>query len=418
MNRRKKINEVFTPRNPKVNTGMYIKRPELEKTLSRSVQGTMHSFLYGESGNGKSWMYKKVFSDERINYVVANCANASRNGSISDEIYSVCIDSGGSVKKSYKETKKAGISALMVANAELSHEGKYEIIQEDKLLTAFEALSSKKRNEKSVIVLDNVETIFKNENLMGELSDIVILLDDSRYAKHNVKFLIVGVPNEVLQYFSTAKNPSSVGNRIEEIPRITGLDYPQVLDLIKRGFEEHLLIDMSETQIKRLSRHVYNVTLGVPQRIHEFCECLAYSIEDNDWIYTPDLLEKSDFDWLQKGLRESYSLIDKQLNSEGTLDGRRNQVIYSIGMLSTHHITTNKIGEVINKEFPNTCPDSNSGIGQVLANLSKRENRMLKKISNSESYALCDPRYLMCIRIMLYKDLETEKVKKKGFRLN
>ncbi len=50
---RKKVNEVFTPRNSKVNPEMYVDRPKLEKLLLRSIHGSMHSFLFGESGTGK-----------------------------------------------------------------------------------------------------------------------------------------------------------------------------------------------------------------------------------------------------------------------------------------------------------------------------------------------------------------------------
>lgn len=348
--------------------------------------------------------------------MIANCANASRKGSITEEIYSSCVDSGHTVKTGFKETKKAGLTA--VATAELSHEGEYEIVQEDKLISAFEILGERGKGKKSVIVLDNVETIFGSSQLMGELSDIIILLDDSRYAQHNVKFLIVGVPNEVINYFSSAKNTSSVGNRIEEVPRVTGLDYPQVRELVERGFGKYLKINLTDTQTRRLSRHVFDITLGVPQRIHEYCECLAYKVEDNSWKYNPELLEEADIAWLLKGLRECYTVINGHLNSDETSDGRRNQVIYAIGKVATHQIDTNKIGELIAKEFPESSPESKSGIGQVLGHLSKGSNPVLKKISNSNAYSLADPRFLMCIRIMLFIDEDTGKVRKKAFRLN
>ena len=412
---RKEIGEIFTPRNSQVNSDMYIERQGLEKELYRSVNGSMHSFLFGESGNGKSWLYKKVLKDNNINYVVANCASASIKKSITDEIRSVCIDMGSSKKTGYKETKKAGFSAG--ATGEFSHEGEYVIHQQDSLLESFKSFNKQSSGHKSVIVFDNVETIFKNENLMGELSDIIILLDDERYAKYKIKFLIVGVPNEVIRYFSSAKNPSSVGNRIDEIERVASLEYLQVLDLVNRGFNDYLKVNIPDIQTKRLSRHVYDITLGVPQRIHEYCECMAYSIEDNKWVYSHDLMDVADFKWLKKGLRECYSVIEACLNSEETTDGRRNQVIYALGRHAVHQVDTTKIGETIVEEFPNTAPDSNSGIGQVLAYLSKGQNPIVRKIPNSNSYSVTDPRYLMCIRIILYKDMETETVRKKVFKI-
>lgn len=411
-----KVNEIFTPRNPDVNTKMYVSRPDLEKCLYRSIEGSMHSFLFGESGNGKSWLYKKVFLEKGVNYVVANCANASRKKSITDEIYSVCIPPGSTLKKSYKETKTAGVN--VVGKAELSHQGEYEVIQTDKLLSAFEALNKISSSEKSVIVLDNVETILRNETLMSELSDIIILLDDSIYAKYLVKFLIVGVPNEVLKYFSSTKNPSSVGNRIEELPRVTGLSDRQIGRFIELGFNKYLNISLTDDQKEMLTQHIFNITLGVPQRMHEICECIAYEIEDNNYVFDETLLEKADSKWLFKGLRECYSVIEKHMNSSETLEGRRNQVLYAIGKSNTHQYSTNKIGEIISAEFPNSSPESNSGIGQVLGYLSKGDNPILTKTSSNNFYVICDPRYLMCIRLVLYKDKASDQVKKKEFKIH
>lgn len=415
MIQRKKVNEVFTPRNPKVNVDMYIPRETLEKSLFRSIDGTMHSFLFGESGNGKSWLYKKVFEEKEINFVVANCANASRKDSIVDEIYSVCMGDCSVTKTSYKESKKAGLK--LVGTCELAHEGTYEILQEDRLLQAFRKLSSKSKSEKTVIVLDNVETIIANGKLMGELSDIIILLDDERYADFGIKFLVVGLPNQVVEYFSAAKNAASVANRVEEISRVAGLDGGQVRDLVRHGVRQ-LKIEMTPGQIKSLSKHINNVTLGVPQRVHEYCETLAYNIEDNDWVYSEDLLEKSDHAWLIKGLRECYTVIDSYLNADETIAGRRNQVIYVLGQNSLHQVHTNKVGKALAEEFPATKPESNSGIGQILAHLSKGDTPILKKIPKSSAYVLTDPRYLMCIRLMLFKNEETEQVRKKSFRFN
>ncbi len=165
-----------------------------------------------------------------------------------------------------------------------------------------------------------------------------------------------------------------------------------------------------------LHRPIFSITLGVPQRIHEYCECLAYNIEDNDWVYEKKLLDSSDQQWLIKGLRECYVKLSSALNSDVTVDGRRNQVIYSLGINTSHEINTQKIANILADEFTKTALGSNSGIGNILAHLSKGDNPILKKISGS--YIFTNPRFLMCIRVILYKDPETEKVIKKKFKLN
>lgn len=416
MAKRKYINEVFTPRNAQV-TDMYVPRDVLEKMLLRSVNGSMHSFLFGESGSGKTWLYKKVLQSHKLNFRVANCARACNLDSLTDEIYSVC---GGrtATKTGYKELTSASVSAI--ATAEISHEGNYELEKPDKLLDSYKQLNGgfTLKKKVAVIVLDNVETLLRRQDLLDELANIVILLDDERYSGYNVKYLIVGVPNEVIQYFGSTNNSSSVANRIEEIQKVSGLSKLQVSSLLRKGFIKYLKVKINDTVLHNLVEHVHEITLGVPQRIHEYCECLAYLIKENEWNYIPSLLEDADKQWLSKGLRESYGVVSSHLNSDETAEGRRNQVIYCIGKISGHEIDTNKIGEVLSHYFPNTAPESKSGIGQVLSYLCKTETPILKKVENSSHYVLADPRYLMCIRVSLYKDNNSENVRKRKFKLN
>jgi predicted GTPase len=63
--KKNEIKKVFTPRNNTVNKKMYIHRKELELELKRKINGSKHILIYGDSGCGKSWLYKKVLSDEK-----------------------------------------------------------------------------------------------------------------------------------------------------------------------------------------------------------------------------------------------------------------------------------------------------------------------------------------------------------------
>lgn len=411
---RLKITDVFTPRKTDVNSMMYIARPANEKNLLRSIEGSMHSFLFGESGNGKTWLYKSVFKANDINYVVANCARASMQRSIVEEVYSVSVKENTPVKKGFKEGKKGGVS--IGGKAEFSHEDSYEI-NVDKLLLAYRSLHKRFGKSGAVIVLDNIETILKNEERMAELSDMIILLDDARYSKFSIKFLLVAVPNDVISYFSSSKNPTSVGNRIEECPRLTGLSRQQVREFVSKGFNSGLLVGLSGKEVEYLSNYIFQVTLGIPQRVHELCASLAYEIEDNGWQFTFMLTEPATQNWLLKGLRESYAVVESKMNANSMPDGRRNQVMYAISTLTKHQFDTKDIGNIVSKEFPSKKPLSNTGIGQILASFTKGEQPIIRKQTHSSYYTICDPRYLMCIRAMLVKN-NYGGISKKGFSIS
>ncbi|MFP3373596.1 AAA family ATPase, partial [Pseudomonas sp. SIMBA_068] len=80
---------------------MYVHRPRLELELSRAFKRNSHTLIFGESGNGKSWLYKKVLEDDGITYVTVNCANAARIKSLTNEICNCLVAPGTAVNLGY-----------------------------------------------------------------------------------------------------------------------------------------------------------------------------------------------------------------------------------------------------------------------------------------------------------------------------
>lgn len=80
--RRFRPDEVFTPRSPSVNQEMYVKRTDLERSLSNAIKGSKNIIVSGESGSGKTWLYKSVFEAEGVTFESVNLSNASLKGSL------------------------------------------------------------------------------------------------------------------------------------------------------------------------------------------------------------------------------------------------------------------------------------------------------------------------------------------------
>jgi len=397
------IADVFTPRSARVNEKTYIPRLALESALIRSISGSLHSVLFGESGNGKSWLYKKVLDQHGYHYKVANCGNASRLGGLTNEIANALTPSGTAKKVGYSEKKEAGVSA-MIASARVDHAAEYQLQQTEPLLAAMQRFRKDIAKGDGVIVLDNLESIFQSDRHMCELADIIILLDDERYAATKLKFLIVGVPNGILEYFARTKNLESVANRLEELPKVSGLNVAMVKTLVKKGFNEHLKVGLSQSDLDEIGTHIHHVTLGVAQRIQEYCEKLAYKLDDNRNIFSHDLLVSTDQDWLRMGLRQAYTVVESHLNSKRTAIARRNQVVYCIGRINNHQVDVTKVAEKIREEFPTTANSSSMGVGAILSELAANDPRLLTKNPKTKEYRIADPRYLMCIRLMLRKN--------------
>lgn len=413
MSPRKEITEVFTPRRSEVNVNMYVHRHRLELELSRAFKRNSHTLIFGESGNGKSWLYKKVLEDDGITYVTVNCANAARIKSLTKEICNCLIAPGTALNLGYNVEKVGELSAAFMKGT-LKQNDRFDITQEEPLLMAFKLYASA-NDQKKIIVLDNLESIFTSSDLMDELSNIIILLDDTRYAECNINFLVVGVPNGVLQYFRDVKNAESVANRLQEIQKVSGLDSGQVCEIVSKGFT-HLQIPLSGAALIEISEHVSDVTLGIAQRVHEFCEHLAYAIEDNGWTYIPKTLQAANIAWLTAGLRHAYSVVEKNLNSRETTVARRNQVIYCIGKVKRHEFDSNDIDKLVRENFPLTVPNTNMGIGSILSDLATSSSPLISKNEHTGGYSVKDPRFLMCIKLILYTDSH-EKVQCRKFQV-
>jgi hypothetical protein len=149
------VNEVFTPRRTDVNRDIYIDRPELEKELRRSLQGSLHTIIFGESGSGKSWLYKKVLSDLGAYVATANCANALRFNSLTKEIEDVAGLENPRRLEGQDEEMHAGIN-MVAADGGLKSTRRYAIAQGDPLLECFSGIRHSAGSSLAVLVIDNV----------------------------------------------------------------------------------------------------------------------------------------------------------------------------------------------------------------------------------------------------------------------
>lgn len=153
------------------------------------------------------------------------------------------------------------------------------------------------------------------------------------------------------------------------------------------------------------------------QRIHEYCEKLAYIIEDNDWNVPDNELEKADFDFVKTSLYKSYAIVEKCMNERETKAGRRNQVLYSLGCIDQTSFDYSDVEKVVRENFPNSTSGVTLGISQILSDLAKDDMNLLRKTPKGNSYRFADPKYLMCIRLMLSLNSEKETVSKKHLLL-
>ena len=326
---------------------MYVRRSTHEDMLISALQGRLHIVVHGESGTGKSWLYKKVLSDQNATFMVANLANASRLGSIAAELKNLLEREGKAVKVEYSEEKAAEVKAV-IASGSLSHTGKYEIGQMEPFEACLTSLRKRAGNKPAVLVLDNLEAAF-NDALLKELADILILCDDERYASHRVHIVVVGVPAQLKEYYYKTPHHRSIANRLFEMPEVSRLSVDEAQSLLKRGLVELLKFQIDDPN--KVLTHISWITDRVPQMLQEYGLILAKLAEKAGGPINQDLIEQADQLRLFQSLNQPYAVIESHMNERDSKAGRRNQTLLAIGTMDGEQFKAADLEKKIRKFF-------------------------------------------------------------------
>ncbi|QDS89938.1 hypothetical protein EC9_41400 [Rosistilla ulvae] len=387
---------------------MYVAREELERALRNGLNSQQHLLIHGDSGTGKSWLYKKVLSDLDVHFEVANLANASRLGSITNELANLVSRHEIAEKTGYSESKSAELNTI-VAKGRLDHTGQYELGQKEPFESCLAAIRQRAGSRSGILVLDNLEAAFTDQ-FLKELADLLILCDDERYAYYDVKLLIVGVPSGVREYYYKTPHHATVANRLRELPEVSRLSLTQCRSLVEKGFEKRLRYTVEDPS--SVYKHVAWVTDRIPQMIHEYCLEVANLIHHSGCTVDSDTLERADELWLSQSMYHGYAVVEQHMNERDTKAGRRNQTLFALGCTENEHVKASDVEELIRREFPNSTSGTTLNVTQILAQLGKGDQPVLKRTPKGDAYAFADPRYRMALRAMMMKtaDERVEKV--------
>lgn len=392
--------EVFTPRASDVNPKTYVDRSELEERLEDSISGSKHLIIHGESGNGKSWLYKKVFLENNTPFAIVNLANAVRFDGVAGAIKDKLSKTKGDEKEldQIVINHQGGIAPEGVGYT-YTHQKIYKVLETD----PFEALIAlvRKNGGKTpgIVVFDNFESLLTNRRLINELANILILLDDDDYSKFNVKICIVGVPSEIREYLTETASMQTIANRLTELPEVARLSSNQARELISKGFGLLGIKNLKESHVER----ILWASDRIAQYIHEYCLHVArIALKDNRLI-SEEIIKSAEKKWFEESVSAMRQTIDANMNARETKAGRRNQVLYSLGCIKTEDFRYTDVEAVVRKEFPESTAQVELNIIQRLGELEKSEHPVIKRVPKGDAYRIINPRTKIAIRVMLEK---------------
>lgn len=398
----KRPTEVFTPRGALPNPAMYVSRPELEADLRQALTINTNVIVRGDSGCGKSWLYKKVLSDLDATYAIVNLAQARNLGSVGEAVIRT-ISAGTDVViggQSWFETGLFG-SLLHLAGGKSRTTKR---ILPDPILDAARILrrhAGKKRL--ACIVYDNFEQIADDARLIRELSMIMMQIDTPDWAAHDVHNVIVGTPANIREFFAQVGS-TPIQNRIREIPEVSRLSFEQAQELIVTGFVNNL--GYSRAEAFPIIKDVAWMADRIPQHIHSVCLEVAFESERRSGKLDSDVVTGAQKRWLQASESSSYVAIARQMqNVAGSAARRRNQALYALAQLDRLDFSAADVERNMRREFPVTTNVQNLGVATILKYFAESNPPIIAPSAIGVGlYHFTNPIFRVCLRMMLVKD--------------
>jgi len=360
------------------------------------VNGTQHIIVFGDSGSGKTWLYKEHFGANSISFRTVDLSIALTEGVSSALLKALPKKEWRPVRR--KVSGDAGVD-IYVARVGASGTVEYEhteVLPLDALLSDLSSQSDGSR----FIVFDNFEQISTRPDLLKEIASLIIRLDNTDFASYGVRFLFVGVVADMKELIAHYDQAGTVANRVTEIPEVERLSVSEAEKLVRRGLFDKLRIDAVIDE-SRLVRRVLFMTDRNAQQLHELCYQIACDAEEHGWKLAEDGLERAERDWVDTSLSHYCAQIESRMNKRETKIQRRNQVLFCLGSSDKESIRANDIDAMIREHFPSTAAAAQLGIDQILAWLADGRNPILIRNPNENSYRLSHPKLKLAIRVGL-----------------
>ncbi|WP_394196119.1 hypothetical protein [Litoreibacter albidus] len=368
--------------------------------MIRALDGSQHIAVFGESGNGKTWLYQKVLKSQKCPYRVVDLSIALTNG-LDNAFRDALTDPYGWTPEVKNEKSsggaKIGIEAMKEQGTQYTFADKPPF---DQLIDELAKLKGKAK----FLVFDNMEQVSDDPELMRYLAGYLIRLDNPRFAKSEVRFLLVGVVPDMKKMLTHSANTSTISNRIYELPEVKRLSRFEAEKIFRTGFFDVLELEFEEEDTIISSAVWYSGRSA--QQVHELgyniaCDALELD-EPMKWTHA----SQSVLEWAQSSLAGHASIVQARMNNVRTTVQRRNQVLYCIAKSDSDDFLAADVDRFLRDEFPHNTTAAQLGVDQILNSLTDGENPILRRDSATRRYRLTHPKLRIAIRYVLRKNDE------------
>jgi hypothetical protein len=398
----KRPEEVFTPRAARVNATMYVERLKLENRLIDAFHGSKYIVIHGESGNGKTWLYKKVFSENSIHYDVVNLGQIANAKSLEVLFEQKLGELGYQNRLSEESNSSLGLKPYGVG-VDKSTKVSTNYAQRSAFLKLLGHVRYRAQSDKrAALVLDNFESIIDDNALLQQLASLIITADDDSIADANIQIVVVGVPGNLKEAISKLSNAAPVTNRLTEIPEVARMTDTEAHDLIHRGFVDELKLTIDDDVKDSLYQDICWNTYRIAQHIHELCLLIAQQAERNSRVISKSIFESALQVWLNDSLSSDLAVIEGVMNARDTKVGRKNQALYALGICKLEDFKYSDIENILRDNFD--VGEAKLNVSQILSGFASAANPLIRRTPKQDAWRFVSPKLKMAIRGKLMKD--------------
>lgn len=384
---------------------MYVRRAELETRLIDAFPSNKFIVIHGESGNGKTWLFKKVFADQGIFYEVVNLGNASGADTI-DKAFSVKLGDWGAKQKASEGTassagaKPLGMGVEHRLDTTTSYANKnpfHHLVEETRRRAG--------NDQRCAIIFDNFESIVDNPKLVRELAGIILNADDESFARHDVQLVIVGTPTNLKQTIVQLSKSAPVANRLVEIPEVARMSAEEAAQLMEQGFVNELGLTFATALDKDVVfEEISWNTDRIAQHIQELCLLIAQESGRNSDIVSREVIDKATNRWVNDTLSADIATIHGSMNARDTRIGRKNQALYALGQCKLEDFKYTDIEVILRKNFD--VGGAALNISQILSGFADEDSPIITRNPQADAWRFVSPKYRMAIRALLKKEAD------------
>jgi hypothetical protein len=401
--------EVFTPRSANV-TAMYVERPALEDALSGLFDSNEVRYLYGHSGSGKTWLYKSVFRRNDVYFYDIPLQGLTEGVSFDDLIRQHLGILNGRIETSTIDAKavQGNIGGIGGGVGTSTKSRPFERSPLDMLLAKMRELAGDRR---AVLVFENVERGARRPDVLGALTNIIMSVDQTSFAAHDVRVLLVGTVKDLVNRISELPDSAPIRSRLVVLPEVSRLSNNEAKRLVEHGLFDLLQLEPLLDQTRLVNR-ILQRTDRLPLHIHAYCLELARSAMSRS-RQIDQVAENGGFQrWVSSKVAQYVDGVFAHMNSKDTALKVRTRVLYCIANAQLSEFRPLDVKNMMDQEWPDLDPKNASiagALNELASEVAKTKDRLdpiLERVTraNVNHYRFIDPAYKIAAKIGLKKN--------------